>query len=145
MIAAILSGLTTVAAMIPGLSSLVTALTATFFNAKVSLVQARIGGDVTVATATVKAAVLAEQVRVQGLTVIAGSKVLLFLTVGFAAPFMIYEWKVVVWDTVLMWGTTAPVKGAVIDWGSTIIACLFGSGTVLAAGHMYFNRNKAGE
>jgi hypothetical protein len=71
--------------------------------------------------------------------------------VGFAVPWIAYEWKVVVWDNIVCpWlfgapGLTLPIKGDVATWATTIITCLFGSGTVLSAGHMYFNRNKSGE
>lgn len=151
MFSAIFTGITTIAAMIPGLSTVITSLTTAFFNAKVQLVTARIGGDVTVATALVTAASVAEHERVAGLSVIAGSKVLLFLTVGFALPWIIYEWKVVAIDNVFSpWllghpTSTLPIYGAVADWAKTIIGCLFGSGTALTVGHMFFNRNKTGE
>lgn len=133
--------------MIPGLSSMVTSVTSAFFNAKVQLVQARIGGDTAVAVATVKAAALTEETRVKGLAVIGGSWVLSMLVVGFALPWIGYEWKVVLWDNVWMNGasSTPAIHGDVAAWATTIITCLFGSGTVLTAGHMYFNRNKAGE
>jgi len=146
-IAAALSALTTIAAMIPGLSSLVTALSNTYFNAKVKLTTARIGGDVTVAKALVTAAVTDNQTSVSRLKVIAGSKVLLFLIVGFALPYMIYEWQCIVIDKIWLDGkhATDPLGGDLSAWATTIIACLFGSGTALTAGHMYFNRSKAGE
>lgn len=131
--------------IIPGVSTVIGAIMGKMYDAKVAITTARIGGDVSVATAMVNASIAVEASRVQGLTVIAGSWVLSFLVVGFATPFIIYEWKVVVWDTVLMWGVTNPIRGAVIDWGGTIIMCLFGSGTALSTGHMYFNRNKTGE
>lgn len=132
---------------IPGISNIVTSITTAVFNAKVQLVAARVGGDVAVATATVKAAALAEETRVSGLKVIAGSWVLSFLTVGFALPYMIYEWQCVVYDKVWMHGLTKtdPLGGDISAWATVIIGCLFGSGTVLTAGHMYFNRNKMGE
>jgi hypothetical protein len=132
----------TVLHLIPGLSTLATGWVTAAYNAKVAITTAQIGGDVTVASAMVNAAAVSEATRVKGLQVIAGSWILSFLTLGFALPFMVYEAKVVVWDTVLGWGVTNPVHGAVIDWGSTIIACLFGSSTVLTAGHMYFNRKE---
>lgn len=147
MIAAILSALTTVATMIPGLSKIVTALSSSYFNAKVKLVQARTGADVSVATALVTAAVTDNQTSVGRLKVIAGSWVLSFLTLGFALPYMIYVWQCIVYDTVWMHGLTKtnPLGSDMSAWGATIIACLFGSGTVLTAGHMYFNRDKTGQ
>jgi hypothetical protein len=131
--------------MIPGINTLVATITTAYFNSKVQLTQARIGGDTAVAIATVKAVAIAEESRVNALRVIGGSWILSFLTLGFAVPWIAYEWKVVVWDTMLGWGTTPAIHGAVGDWATTIIACLFGSGAVLSAGHMYFNRDKRGE
>lgn len=133
--------------MIPGVSSMVTALTTTYFNSKVKLTSARLGADTAVATAVVSAAAKAQAIEVDRLKVLAGSKVLMFLTLGFALPWMIYEWKVVFWDNVWMLGasSTPGIKGEVAGWATTIISCLFGSSTVLTAGHMFFNRNKAGE
>jgi hypothetical protein len=131
----------TIAGMIPGISTIVTSLTSSYFNSKVAITQAKIGGDVTVATALVRAAATSEITSVQRLQVIGGSWVLSLLVVGFALPFIVWESKVIVWDIVLGWGSTPSIKDPMLlSWGGTIIACLFGSGTVLTAGHMYFNR-----
>jgi hypothetical protein len=130
----------TVLHLIPGLSTLATGWVTAAYNAKVAITTARIGGDVSVATTMVNAEAVAESARVRGLQAIAGSNALLFLTIGFAVPWIIYESKVVIWDNVLQWGSTPPIKGAVGDWATTIIACLFGSNTILATGHMFFNR-----
>lgn len=35
-----------------------------------------------------------------------------FVRIGFAAPFVIYLWKVVVWDKVLAWGATDPLSSS---------------------------------
>lgn len=131
----------TIAGMIPGISTIVTSLTSSYFNSKVAITQAKIGGDVTVATDLVRAAATSEITSVQRLQVIGGSWVLSLLVVGFATPFIIWETKVIVWDIVLGWGSTPSIRDPMLlSWGGTIIACLFGSGTVLTAGHMYFNR-----
>jgi hypothetical protein len=130
----------TVLHLIPGLSTLATGWITAAYNAKVAITTAQIGGDVTVATAMVNASAVAENARVRGLQVIGGSWILSFLTLGFALPWVGYEAKVVVWDTMLGWGSTPAIHGDVAGWATTIITCLFGSGTVLSAGHMYFNR-----
>lgn len=137
----------TVLHLIPGLSTLATGWVTAAYNAKVAITTAKIGGDVTVGAAMVNASVVAEETRVKGLQVIGSSWILSFLVVGFAVPWIIYEWRVVVWDNVWMVGATSTpaIKGDVASWATTIIGCLFGSGTVLAAGHMYFNRDKTGE
>jgi len=130
----------TVLHLIPGLSTLATGWVAAAYNAKVAITTARIGGDVTMATTMVNAEAVAEHARIAGLQVIAGSKALLFLTLAFSLPWAAYEAKVVVWDTMLGWGSTPAIHGDVADWAKTIIACLFGSNTILATGHMFFNR-----
>jgi hypothetical protein len=44
----------------------------------------------------------------------------------FAAPFIIFAWKVVVWDKVLGWGTTDALTGAVADWAGYVLVAYFG-------------------
>lgn len=142
-----LTGLLAFFNLIPGLSTMITALTAAYFNSKVQLTSARLGADTTVATALVSASAHSEAYGVDRLKVIGSSWVLMALTVGFATPYIIYEWQCIVYDKVLMHGatTTDPLGGDLSAWATTIIGCLFGSGTVLTAGHMFFNRDKTGE
>lgn len=137
-----LSAIMSFLGIIPGLTKFFSFAIGKMFDAQVAIKTAQIGGDVAVATSMVTAEVQAASVRNQTLSTIAGSKVLSFLLVGFSLPWMIDEWKVVVWDTVLKWGTTSPINGEVGSWGHTIIICLFGSATSLTVGHMYFNRKQ---
>jgi hypothetical protein len=44
--------------------------------------------------------------------------------------FAIFVLKVVVWDTVLGWGTTPPLKGMVADWGGAVMVMWFGGRTM---------------
>lgn len=44
----------------------------------------------------------------------------------FAAAFIIYTWKVVVWDRVLGWGTTPPLSGDVGQWAMIVLTAYFG-------------------
>jgi hypothetical protein len=44
----------------------------------------------------------------------------------FAFAFIIYVWKVVVWDTVLGWGTTNPLSGQVAQWAMIVLTAYFG-------------------
>ena len=134
--------------MIPGLSSVITNFTNKAFDAKVSLVQARIGGDRAVAEKLVTAAVAQDHENTSKLSIMAGNKVLVIMLIGFATPIMAYEWKIVIWDIVLgSWthGTTDAIKGEVAAWATTIIGFLFGSSTIVTVGNMWFNRNKAGQ
>lgn len=129
------------AGMIPGISTIVSAITTSYFNSKVMITTAKIGGDTAVATALVTSAAKVSETNVDRLRVIGGSWVLSFLVLGFGTPYVIWEAKVIVWDIVLGWGSTPSIKDPMLaQWGGIIIACLFGSGTVLTAGHMYFNR-----
>jgi hypothetical protein len=145
MFTAIIALLTTV---IPGLTGLATNWTKAYYDAKVRLVTARIGGDVDVATKLVQGAAAADHETTTRLSIIAGSKILVLITLGFALPWIIYEWKVVVWDNVLgYWtnGNTNAIHGQVADWANVIIASIFGSATVMGVGKMYFSRDKTGE
>ena len=44
----------------------------------------------------------------------------------FALVFIIYVWKVVVWDKVLGLGTTDPITGMAADWAGLIITAYVG-------------------
>ncbi|MFN3658072.1 MAG: hypothetical protein ACK4UO_12515 [Pseudolabrys sp.] len=44
----------------------------------------------------------------------------------FALAFIIYVWKVVVWDKVLGWGTTDPLTGDVAQWAMIVLTAYFG-------------------
>ena len=134
-------------AALPVIGNIITALTTAFFNAKVSMVQARIGGDKEVATKMVQAAAMAEHENTAKLSILAGNKLLTLLVIAFATPLVLFEWKCVVYDIIWMGGATSTdaIKGQLADWASTIIACLFGSTTVLTAGKLFFGRDKAGE
>ena len=127
---------------VPAIAGGINNFTTRYYDAKVQITTARIGGDKEVAKQIVSGVVTEGQTRVEYLKAVGGSKILAFLVGGFACPFMIYTWKVVVFDIVLGLGTTDAIKGNVADWGGTIIACLFGSSTVIAAGQMFFNRKQ---
>lgn len=132
-------------AFIPKLLGFAETWTTKVYDAKVAITTAKIGGDKEVAVNLVKADVAKDQTRVSALSVFASNKWLMFLLLGFAMPFMIYTWKVVVWDNVLQYythGNTDPIRGQVADWATTIIGFLFGTATTLALGNMWFNRKQ---
>ena len=135
-----LSALLALIGAIPGIGALVTSITTAVFNSKVQIATAKIGGDTAVATALVKASEPEAHERTAALSVIAGSKILLLLVVVFAAPLAIFEWKVVVYDTILGLGTTLPIRGEVAQWANLIIGFVFGAPTSLALGQMWFSR-----
>lgn len=118
--------------MFPVIGQIVQAITAAWFNAKVSIATTQIGGDRDVAVASVKA-------QAVGLQAIASSKILSWLVVIFALPIAGMEWKVVIYDNMMGLGSTPAIHGQVADWMNTIIYCLFGG----AALHTYFSRKGA--
>lgn len=118
------------------------AFTKSYYDAKVKITTARIGGDVDVAKQIVSGVVAEGQTRVEFLRVVSQSKFLMFLVGGFAVPWMLYDAKVILWDTVLGLGTTPAIKGSVGEWGGIIHAGIFGTGGVMAVGQMFFSRKE---
>lgn len=130
---------------LPIIGQIVISITSAFFNAKVSLVQARIGGDKEVAVKLVSAAAQNEHENTTKLGIFASNKFLTALLIAAAIPLVGYEWKVYVWDAMLGWGTTDAVKGQVAEWGNTVWYFLFGTPTIMALGKMWFGRDKTGQ
>lgn len=54
--------------------------------------------------------------------------------------FAIFIAKVVVWDTVLGWGATAPLKGMVAEWGGAVIVAWFGGRTIEKVARIWRSR-----
>lgn len=48
----------------------------------------------------------------------------------FAGAFIVYVWKVVVWDKVFGWGTTDPLHGEVGQWAMIVLTAYFGGRTL---------------
>jgi hypothetical protein len=129
----------TILGAIPGVGSIVTNVVGKLYDSKVAITTARIGGDSQVATQIVQAEA---KVRGSFYDAMSHSYVLMFLIAGFALPYVVWEWKVIVWDTVLGWGSTEPLRGQVADWATIVIPSLFGSGTIAAAASMYFSARR---
>lgn len=133
---------------IPAITGGITAFTTAYYDAKVQIVKARVGGDVEVAKQLVTGIVTEGQTRVEFLKVVSQSKFLMFIVGGFALPWIVYEWKVVLWDNMLhftlygIYGFTPTIKGLVADWAGLILSGIFGTGGVMAIGQMYFNRKE---
>jgi hypothetical protein len=131
---------------LPSLVQGVEAFTKTYYDAKVKITTARIGGDVDVAKQLVTGVVTQGQTRVEFLRAVGQSKFLMFLVGGFATPWMFYQAKVVMWDKIIckwvlgVYGFTPPVDGSVGEWAGWIIGGIFGTGGVMAVGQMFFNR-----
>lgn len=131
--------------LIPGLTSLVSGIAGRYFDMKTRLVMARLGVDRDVAVAMLKAAAQQEMTNAHKLSIFASNPLLTILLIAFAAPIAAFEWKVVVWDTMLGLGYTPAIHGQVADWMQSIIYFLFGAPTAMGIGKMWFGRNKAGE
>lgn len=133
---------------IPALVNGVEAFTKAYYDAKVKITTARIGGDVDVAKQLVTGVVAEGQTRVEFLRVVSQSKFLMFLVGGFALPWMIYQGKVVLWDNIVCfwiygkYGFTPAIEGTVGAWAGVIIGGIFGTGGVMAIGQMFFNRRE---
>jgi len=101
-----------------------------YYDAKVQLVTARVGGDAEMAKALVAGVVDEKKVSVSFLHEVANSKFLMFLIGGFALPIMIWFGKCVVWDTVLGLGSTPPLYGQVATMANIVVGGIFGVGGV---------------
>lgn len=135
----------TLLGLIPGLSTAAQFIVGKVFDSKVSMVQARIGGDRDVAVALVKASETAAHEETSRLGIIASNKLLTFLLIAAAIPLIGFEWKVIVWDKILGWGSTDPITGQVADWGNTVWYFLFGSPTAMGIAKLWFSRDKSGQ
>src|SRR4051812_1534948 len=114
MLSAGLAFITALPSLVGGVTSFLTA----YQDAKVRMLVARTGMTRDVAIQTLQSAVT-ERVSVNN--IIAGSFILQCLIVGFALPVVAYEWKVVIYDNVLQWGSTPAIRGEVAAWMGTIV------------------------
>lgn len=144
MITAILAFIQAIPQLVHGFE----AFTGAYFDAKVKITAARIGGNTEVAKQLVTGIVQEGQTRVAFLQTVAQSKFLMFLVGGFAFPWMFYQAKVVMWDKIMckwvlgVYGFTPPVDGTVGDWAPIIIGGIFGTGGVMAFANIWVSRNK---
>jgi hypothetical protein len=120
-------------AAIPGIGGIVTSLTSSFFNAKVQMTVAKLGVDRDVAVAMIQSEAQVTAGRAQMWGVIGASKLLTYLVIVFAVPVAWYEGKVIVYDTILGFGSTDAIHGDVQAWMNAVVYSLFGSATALAA------------
>lgn len=127
---------------VPSIMNGFNAFTAKYFDVKLQMYTARVGGDVAVAKAMLLAEVQNNQTKVNWLLAIASNPVLLFIVLGFAMPFIIFEWKCVVYDNVWMHGATStdPIRGQIADWADTIIKGIFVTSTGIGVAHTWINR-----
>lgn len=138
MIAAILAFIN----MIPGISTAVTAITNAYFNSKVQMYAARWGVTRDVAVAAIQAEVTNNQTKVNWILALAQNPVMMFVVVGFAMPYIIYEWQAIVYDKVWMHGTTTtdPITGPLADWANVILTGIFVTSAGVGVAHTIVNR-----
>jgi hypothetical protein len=132
-------------AAIPGIGALITGLVSAIFDAKVRIKMAQTGADRDKAVEIIKLAEVEAHERTGWLAIVASNPVLTWLIVAFATPYVIFIFKVVVWDIVLGIGTTDPIRGQVADWANVIIPSIFGSTTAVTVGKMVLSRREDGD
>ena len=101
MMTAILALFQALPALLGGINNFVSA----YYDAKVKITTARIGGDVDVAKALVAGVVAEGQTRVEFLRAVSQSPFLMCLVGSFALPWIAYEWKVVLCDNMVCSGS----------------------------------------
>ncbi len=140
--------LLTLLGLIPGVSSLISTITGKWFDSKVAMYQARMGVTKEVAVAAITAEVGNNQAKVGWLNAVAGSKFLMVIVGGFAGPWIIYGWKVIVWDNIVhkffwdVYGFTPPITGLVGDWAGIILGGIFVTSTGMGLAHAVIKRSE---
>lgn len=128
---------------IPGFLNLATAITNKAFDSRVAMYQAKTGATRDVAIAAITATVTNNQTKVSWIAALAQNPMMMMIVVGFALPWIIYEWKVVVYDNVWQyWGKfyTPPIGGEVGKWAGVILGGIFITGGGLGIAHAMIKR-----
>jgi hypothetical protein len=129
--------------LLPIVGNFFSGLAGKYFDAKVSIYQSKTGLQREEAVQAVRAQIAAGEERVSALKIISSNVVLTMVIVLAAIPILGFEWKVVIWDTMLGLGSTPAIHGQVADWMNTIIYFLFGSPTAIAVTKMWYDRNRS--
>lgn len=130
---------------IPGLLNLIATLQKNWNDARVTMYQTRWGVTRDVAVAAITAEVTNNQTKVNWILALAQNPIMMMVVVGFAMPWIILEWKVVVYDNVWAhWGEyyTPEIKSNVGQWAGIILTGIFVTGTSVGIAHSVINRNK---
>lgn len=139
MIAAILAFFQAVPALMGGLTN----FTNKYYDSKVQIYAARVGGDVSVAKDMLHAEVYNNSLKTGWLEAVGHSPVLSFVVVGFALPFMFYLNKVIIYDICLGLGSTPTLNYPLLtDWGGIIISGIFITSGTVGAIKTYINRKQ---
>lgn len=135
--------------LIPGVSNLIQFVAGKWMDSKVSMYQARMGVTKEVAIAAIQAEVENNRTKVGWLQAVASSPFLMFIVAGFAGPWIIYGWKVIVWDNIVhkffwgVYGFTPPITGLVADWAGIILGGIFVTSTGVGITHAVLNRTRS--
>lgn len=131
---------------IPGISSLVQTITTKWMDTKANMYATKMGVTKEVAIEAIRAQAKDNETKVGWLQAVAGSRFLQLIVGGFAGPWIIYGWKVVVWDNILhkffwgVYGFTPPIGGLVGDWANIILGGIFVTSTGLVAAGAYVSK-----
>ena len=117
--------------MLPVIGNLVLGVFNKWQDTKVQIFARKIGADENVAREILQTQAKLDANRIGFLQAVAASPILSFIVLMFAIPPIAFEWKVVLWDTMLGLGVTYPVGGQVADWMQTILYGIFGVGSVM--------------
>lgn len=127
---------------LPVVGNLVTSTQKTIFDSKVRIIQAKTGADREAVVEALKTAGLESEQRKETMAIVASSKILTVMVVAFAAPLIIFVWKVIVWDKVMGLGSTDALHGQVGDWANQIVWFIFGAPTALSGLRMFLSRKQ---
>jgi len=126
-----MTAIMTILGMIPGLSALIQFVVGKYMDSKVAIYQTRMGVTKEVAVEAVRSETVNNQTKVNWLNAVANSRFLQFIVGGFAGPWIVYSWKVIVWDNIVhkfFWGTyayTPTIHGNIGDGFNVIITGIF--------------------
>lgn len=135
--------------LIPGVSSLIQFVTGKWLDSKVAMYQTRMGVTKEVAITAIQAEIENNRTKVPWLQAVAASGFLQFIVGGFAGPWIIYGWKVIVWDNIVhhffwgVYGYTPPIAGLVADWAGIILGGIFVTSTGVGITQAVLNRTKS--
>lgn len=135
--------------LIPGISSVIQFVVGKVLDSKVAMYQTRMGVTKEVAIAAIQAEAAANQAKIGWLNAVAGSRFLQLIVFGFAGPWIIYGWKVIVWDNIIhkffwdAYGFTPPITGLVGEWAGIILGGIFVTSTGMSITTAVLNRTKS--
>lgn len=138
----------TVLGMIPGLSSLIQFVVGKYMDSKVAMYQTRWGVTKDVAIAAINEEAENNKTKVNWLNAVANSRFLQVIVGGFAGPWIIYGWKVIVWDNIVhkffwgVYGFTPAIGGEVGTWAGVILGGIFVTTTGMNITHALINRKE---